>query len=55
MVQLVDIVVLSMGLQSPSDLLVLPIALLLGLVGSVSSVTVSICICISQMLAEPLR
>ena len=54
MVQLVDIV-LRVGLQFPSASSVLPLALPLGSPGSVPWLAVSICICISQVRAEPLR
>ena len=53
MVQLVDIV-LCLGLQSPSAPAVL-LTLPLGSPSSVQWLAVSICICLSQMLAEPLR
>jgi hypothetical protein len=53
-VRLVDIV-LSMELQSPSASSILSLAFSLGSLGSVQWLTVSICICISQVLAEPLR
>jgi hypothetical protein len=53
-VKLVDIV-FPMGLQSPSAPLVLALALPLGSLGSVQWLAVSICLCISQVLAEPLR
>ena len=54
MVQLVAIVLLT-GLQSPSAPSVLPLALPLGLPGSVQWLAVNICICIGQVLVEPLR
>jgi hypothetical protein len=54
-VQLVDIVVLPMGLQTSSALLVLPLTLLLGSPCSVLWLAMSICLCIGQALAEPLR
>ena len=44
-----------MGFQSPSAPPVLPLAPPLGSPGSVRWLAVSICICISQVLAEPLR
>ena len=47
--------VLSMGLKSPSVLSVPPLPLLLGFPGSVQWLAVRICICLSQVLAEPLR
>ena len=47
--------VLPMGLQSPSTPLILPLALLLGYSCLVQWLGVSICICVSQVLAEPLR
>ena len=53
MVQLIDIV-LPMGLQSPSAPLVLTLALLLGSLGSVQWLAMSICICIGGVLVEPL-
>ena len=53
-VRLLDIVVLPMGLQSPSAASFLPLTLPLGSPGSVQWLTVSICICIDQVLAEPL-
>jgi hypothetical protein len=54
LVQLVDIV-LPKGLQSPSAPSVLPLALSFGFAGLVQWLAVSICICIGQVLAEPLR
>jgi hypothetical protein len=51
---LVDIVLL-MGLQSPSAPSVLPLALPLGSLGSAQWLAVSSCICIGQVLVEPLR
>jgi hypothetical protein len=54
MVQLVDIVVLPMGLQSPSAPSVLLLTLPLGSPGSVRLLAVSICICIGKVLADPL-
>ena len=54
-VWLVDIVVLPIGLQSPSAPSVLPPTLPLGSLGSVCWLTVRICICIRQVLAETLR
>jgi hypothetical protein len=51
---LVGMVVLSMGLQSPSAPSVLALILPLGIQGSVLWLAVSICICLSKMLAEPL-
>jgi len=53
-VQLVDIV-LPMGLQFPSAPSVLPLGLPLGFLGSVQWLAMSMCICIGQALAEPLR
>jgi hypothetical protein len=53
-VQLVDIV-LPLGLQSPSAPSLLPLTLPLGSLGSVGWMAVSIYICISQVLAKPLR
>ena len=55
MVRLVDIVVLPIGLQSPLALSVLPLTLPLGSLGSVRWLSVNICVCIGQVLAEPLR
>jgi hypothetical protein len=56
---LVDIVVLPMELQSPSVPLVisltLPLGTTLGTLCSVHWWSVSICLCICQALAEPLR
>jgi hypothetical protein len=52
-VWLVDIVVLPMGLQSLSTPSTLPLTL--GSPGSIQWLAVSICICLSQVLAEPLR
>jgi hypothetical protein len=49
-VRLIDIVVFPIGLQSPSVPSVLPLALPLGSPGSVQWLTVSLCICISQVL-----
>ena len=54
MVQLVDIF-LPMGLQFPSAPSVLPLALSLGLPGSVPWLAVNICIRIGQVLVETLR
>jgi hypothetical protein len=54
-VQLVDIVVLHMGLQSSSVPSFLPLTPPLGSLGSVQWWAVSICIFLSQVLAEPLR
>ena len=54
MVSLVDIV-LTVGLQSPSAPSVLPLTLPLRSPGSVVRLAVNICICIGQVLAEPLR
>jgi hypothetical protein len=51
---LVDIV-LRMGLQSPSVPSILPLAHPLGSLGSVQWLSVSICICIGQVLVDPLR
>jgi hypothetical protein len=53
-VQLVDIV-LPLGLPSPSALSVLPLTLPLRSPGSVQRLAVSICICIGQVMVEPLR
>ena len=53
MVQLVDIVVFPMELQSPLAPSVLPLALPLGSLGSVQWLAESICICMSKVLAEP--
>ena len=52
---LVDIVVLPMGLQTPSALSVLLLTPSLGSLCSVLWLAASICICIGQDLAEPLR
>jgi hypothetical protein len=54
-VQLDDTVVLPMELQSPSALSVPPLTLPLRSPGSVQWLALSICICLSQMLVEPLR
>ena len=54
MVQLVDIILL-MGLHSPSAPSFFPLALPLESPGSVRWLPVSICICIDQVLVEPLR
>ena len=55
MVQLVDTVVLVMGLQSPSAPSVLPLTLPLESPGSVQWFAGGFLICIGQALAEPLR
>ena len=52
---LVDIVVLPMGLQTPSALSVLSLTPPLGTLCSVLWLATSIHICIGQALAEPLR
>jgi hypothetical protein len=52
-VQLVSIVLI--GLQSHLTPSVLPLSLPLGCPGSVQWLAVSICICIGQVLVEPLR
>ena len=52
---MVDVIVLPMGLQTPSAHPVLSLASLLGSQFSVQRLTVSICLCIVQALAEPLR
>jgi hypothetical protein len=54
-VQLVDIAVLPMGLQSSSAPSVLPLTFPLGSLDSVWLLAVTIWICISQVLAETLR
>jgi hypothetical protein len=54
-VWLVDIVVLPMGLQTPSTPSVLALTSPLGSLHSVQWLAVSILICLSQDLAEPLR
>jgi hypothetical protein len=54
-VWLVDIVVLPMGMQTPSAPSVLPLIPPLESPGSVQWLSVSICICLSQVLTEPLR
>ena len=53
--QLVHITVLPLRLQSPSAHSVLPLTPPLGFPGSVQWLAMSIWICISQALAEPLR
>jgi len=53
-VQLVDMI-LPIRLQPPSAPSVLPLALPLEFPGSIQWLAVSICICISQVLADPLR
>jgi hypothetical protein len=53
--RLVEVVVLPMGLKTPSAPSVLPLNLSLGLLCSVQWLAVSICICIGQALAGPLR
>jgi hypothetical protein len=52
--RLVDIVVLPMGLQSPSALSLLPPTFSYWSQTSIQWLTVSICICLSQLLVEPL-
>ena len=52
---MVHIVVLPMGLQTPSALWVLSLASPLGTLGSVQCMAVSIHICICQAQPEPLR
>ena len=52
---LVDIVVLPMGLQTPSALSVLSLTSPLGILCSVQWLAACICLCTSQALAEPLR
>ena len=54
-VWLVDIVVLPMGLKTPSTPSVLSLTLLLGTPHSVQWLAVSIHLCICKALAEPLR
>jgi hypothetical protein len=54
-VWLVDIVVLPMGLQIPLLPSLLSLTLPLGTPCSIQWLTVSICLCICQDLAEPLR
>ena len=54
-VWLVDIVVLPMGLQTPSSPSVLPLTPSLRSQCSVQGLDPSTCICIGQALAEPLR
>ena len=54
MVQLVDIV-LCVGLQTPLAPSVLPVTLMLGSLGLVRWLAVSMFIYISQVLVEPLR
>ena len=54
-VWLVDSVVLPMGLQTPSAPSVLSLKLLLWTLCSVRLLSLSICLCICQALAEPLR
>jgi hypothetical protein len=54
-VWLVDGVVLPMGLQTPSAPSVLSLTLPLGTLCSVQWLAASMCICIGQALAEPLR
>jgi hypothetical protein len=44
-----------MGLQSSSASSVLPLALPLGSLGLIRWLAISVCICVSQVLAEPLR
>ena len=55
MIQLVDIVVLPMGLQSPSAPSVLPLTLPVGSLGSVQWLTARTYLCIGQALAELLK
>jgi len=52
---LVDIVVFPMGLQTSSDPSVLSLTPPWGTLFSVQWLAVSICLCICQVLAEPLR
>jgi hypothetical protein len=52
---MVDIVVLPMGLKTPSALSVFALTLSLGTPCSVQWLAVSIHLCICQALAEPLR
>jgi hypothetical protein len=52
---LFDIIFLPMSLQAPSAPSVILVTLPLGSPGSVRCLAVSICICICQVLAEPLR
>ena len=52
---LVDIVVLPMGLQTPSALSVIPLALALVFLCLIQSLAACIHICIGQDLAESLR
>jgi hypothetical protein len=52
---LVDIVLLPVGLQTPSVPSVLPLTPPLGFPGSVQWLAANICICIGQALAEHLR
>ena len=54
-VWLVDIIVLTMRLQTPSAPLVLALTPLLGSLCSVQWLAASIHICIGQVLAEPLK
>ena len=54
-VWLVDIVVFPMGLQTPSAPSVLSLTPPLGFPCSVQWLAASICLCICQVLAEPLR
>ena len=51
----VDIIVLPIELQTLSAPLVLQLTLPVGFSGSVQWLDVSICICIGQVMAEPLR
>ena len=52
---MVDIVVLPMGLQTPSAPSVLPLTPLLGSLCSGQWLAERICICIGQVLAKPPR
>jgi hypothetical protein len=54
-VLLVDIVHLPIGLQTPSAPSVLSLAPPLGTLCSVQLLAASICLCVCQALAEPLR
>jgi hypothetical protein len=54
-VWLVDIVVLSVGLQNPATTSVLSLTPLLGTPCSVQCLAVNIYLCICKALAEPLR
>jgi hypothetical protein len=52
---LIDIIVLPMGLQNPLAPSVLSVTPPLGTLCSVQWLSASICLCICQALAEPLR